>query len=493
MLDPELLAILVCPATHGPLEYDAAVGARLGKAAGQMERAIVSLRDGKFADRYDPHQVDAIATLKDAKKQIDQQKDEADQKEKDQQKDAIRQRYVKIKARQEAVNADTQRVEKARDAAGNLRRTEWPTLAKLPQTQQSLADDTAKIEDDLSTLGSIVYVWANRDLKHAMDGVHDDLAASKTAVATQAEQDRVVEELAAMIKNLEEKPDDKKFESGGGGGGKGGPPPPKMPTEIELKLLKSLQAAVNGSTLKIAADPKPDASHLAGLGRRQGELRNLLDNLLKKASDGKTALGAEPDNKDQLPEEATTDDVDQNDLESTLLGDEGAKKQDKVDKDFKLVGTRMARSRQRLAINSDPGRVTQEVQKRILADLDGLIDLAHKNGQQQQASSSSGQGQKQGQPKPGDAQANNAGKNQGGKADQPTKSGEGAVNRNSAGAGSTAHDLKDLTETASEWGGVSPRVRQAVIDSRGESIVEQYRKLIEDYYGALSNQTGKKR
>jgi hypothetical protein len=32
-----------------------------------------------------------------------------------------------------------------------------------------------------------------------------------------------------------------------------------------------------------------------------------------------------------------------------------------------------------------------------------------------------------------------------------------------------------------------------VIDSRGESIVEQYRKMIEDYYGALSNQSGKKR
>lgn len=473
----------------------AEVGARLGRAAGQMERSIVSLRAAKLGDAYDPHQVDALLALKEAKDLVDQQKKEADQKNQDQQKESIRQRYVALLEKQKAVNADTSKVEKSRDAAGNVRRTEWPMLAKLPKSQTDIAADTAKMEEDLEALESVVYIWANRDIKQAMDASANDLTQKKTGVPTQAEQERIVEELTAMIKNLEEKPPEpKKFENagGGGGGGQGQQQAPKMPTEAELKLLKSLQTAVNTSTTKIAAEPKADAARLATLGGRQGDLRNLLDNLLKKASGEKKGLEEEPENKDQLPEEAQADQQEDKDLENTLLGEDLGKKQEAVDKNFQLIGTRMARSRQRLSLNSDPGKVTQTIQKKILDDLDQLIELAQKNSQQQQASSSPKPGQQP--PKPGDnQQANNQGQNQPSQGQQGSQSQQGATNQNSAGAGSKPHDLKDITETASEWGQVTPRVRQAVIDSRGESIVEQYRKMIEDYYGALSNQSGKKR
>jgi hypothetical protein len=33
-VDPKLLEILVCPATHGPLEYDAAAGELISRKAG---------------------------------------------------------------------------------------------------------------------------------------------------------------------------------------------------------------------------------------------------------------------------------------------------------------------------------------------------------------------------------------------------------------------------------------------------------------------------
>ena len=471
----------------------AEIGALLGKAAGQMERAIVPLRDGKVSDAYDPHQVEALAALQEAKAKVDQQKQEADQKQQDQQKDAIRARYVKLRDREKALAGDTLKADQT-PAGGMAARVKGITLTKLSKDQSAVADDTAKIEPDLQTLGSIVYVWANRDIKGAMDGVTTQLAAAQSGVPTRAEQDRVVDELDAMIKNLEEKPPEQKFEQGnnGGGnqGGQGGQQKPKMPTEAELKLLKALQAAVNTSTTKQAAVPKPEAPVLTGLGGRQGELRNLLDSLLKKASDGKSGLGNEPDNKNQLPEEAAADDADQTDLENSLLGGDAGKSQDKVDQGFQLVGTRMARSRQRLALNSDPGPVTQEIQKRILTDLNQLIDLAHKNAQQQQQQSAS-KSKNQGEPKPGQQQANNQGQN---KANQQAKvNNPGQVNNNSTAAGEKAHDLKDIAEDAREWGGVTDRVRQAVIDSRDESVVEQYRKLIEDYYGALSNQGGKKR
>ncbi len=103
-------------------------------------------------------------------------------------------------------------------------------------------------------------------------------------------------------------------------------------------------------------------------------------------------LGPEPDNRDQLPEEAKKEDIEDQELEKGLLND--TLTSDEVENSIKLAGDRMARSRQRLALNNDPGQVTQEIQKRIVTDLDKMIDLA----QQQQASSQS----KPGSGKPGD-------------------------------------------------------------------------------------------
>ena len=42
MTDPKLLEILVCPASHGPLEYDAAAGELISRKAG----LAYPIRDG---------------------------------------------------------------------------------------------------------------------------------------------------------------------------------------------------------------------------------------------------------------------------------------------------------------------------------------------------------------------------------------------------------------------------------------------------------------
>ena len=62
-------------------------------------------------------------------------------------------------------------------------------------------------------------------------------------------------------------------------------------------------------------------------------------------------LRPEPDNKDQLPEEASKDDVEQQELQQALAGDQPDAEQ--ITKDILIVGDRMARSRQRLALNND--------------------------------------------------------------------------------------------------------------------------------------------
>jgi hypothetical protein len=477
----------------------AEIAAGLLKAAGKMERAIVSLRAASLTDAYPP-QVDALAALKDAKAKVDEKKQKADEQAQQAQKEALRQRYVKIKEQQDKVNAETTRLEKARDpATKELARMEALLVAKLAKDQTALAEQIAAIEEDLKKLESTVYVWANKDIQSSMGEVKDDLTASKTGVPTQAEETRISEQLAAMIDNLKEPPpDDKKFDSKGGGGqGGGGGKQKKMPTTVELQMLKSLQQAVNKSTKTIAGEKAKDQNKLLALGNRQQSLRNLLGEVVKKAGAGD--IGPAPDNKDQLPEEldpnaAAKVDPNQALIEKDLLGDDAATQ--KLQQDLKLVGTRMGRSGDRLSKNNDPGQITQAVQDRIVLDLDALIEEAKKN---QQQGGGSGQPKPGEQGKQGEAQASggqqpgNQGGNQPGQgaAKQPGQSSEGATGTNNTGV-QNPHDLKSIEGKLADWGNLTPRERQAIIDSKDETVIKQYEKLIQDYYEALSKAANKK-
>ncbi|MGB7161222.1 MAG: hypothetical protein WBD40_24395 [Tepidisphaeraceae bacterium] len=460
--------------------------AHLTRAAGKMERAIVSLRAKKLPEAYEPSQVEALAALEEAKRIVDEQKAAIDAKRDQQQKEAIRQVYVKIKEDQEKVNADTTRIDAARAQGRELPRVESVRLVALPGEQGELSKRTTALEEDLSALGSIIYIWANKDIVGSMDAVKTDLAKPETGVPTRAEQTRVVEQLDAMIKNLAIKPLERKFESRGGGGG-GGQCAPKLPTEAELRLLKDLQLAVNKSTKTIDAEKVKDQPKLLALGSRQGELRSLLDETLQKASGGEVKLGPEPDPKDQLPEEAGKELIEKQELVDDLL--QGAPDPEKIMKGTADVGSRMARSRQRLALNSDPGKVTQLIQDRIILDLDGLIEQARKQ-ECQPGPSDQQLTQKPGEKKPGardsGVQAQNTGKPG---QPKPNTGKTPAANSGAPGAAATNTDLSQvISESEKEWGRLSPRTRDAVLEGQTEQPLEKYRKVIEDYYRGVSTE-----
>ncbi len=455
----------------------------LTRAASRMERAILGLRDEKLAEAYDPAQVEALSELEQAKKIVDEQKAKTDEKINEQDKEAVRAKYAKIKEDQQKLNDETARIEKARGADAALNRADAVRLGQLPGEQSKLGDRTAAISEDLAAVGSTVYIWANKDIVESMNDVKGDLGKQLTGVPTQSEQTRIIEQLDAMIRNLAIKPKESKFaQDGGGGGGQcnGGP---QLPTEAELRLLQDLQRAVNKSTKTIDAQPNKDKPKLMALGNRQGELRNLLDETLQKASRGQMKLGPEPDNKDQLPEEAKGEDVENQELEKNLLND--VPDEEKNSKQAGLIGDRMARSRQRLGLNNDPGKVTQMIQQRIIEDMDYLIDQAR----QQQAQTRNGgppkPGQKMAQAKPNPAQAQNQGKKPG----QPKPGGKTAAAQSQApGAAATNTDLsREIRESAAEWGAVTPRLRDAVIEGANENVIEEYRKLVEEYYRSVAN------
>ncbi|MEA2710350.1 MAG: hypothetical protein QOF78_2951, partial [Phycisphaerales bacterium] len=194
----------------------------LTRAASKMERAIVGLRAKDLPGAYEPPQVDALSALLEAKRIVDEQKQKADEKQEAQQKEAVRQAYMKIKADQEKLNTETVRIDKSPKAAdGAIKREDAVRLGQLPGEQGKLSDRTQELEEALSAVGSIVYIWANKDIVTSMNGVKDDLGKPATGVPTQAEEARIVEQLDALIKNLEVKLLDRRFEQRGGGGGGG--------------------------------------------------------------------------------------------------------------------------------------------------------------------------------------------------------------------------------------------------------------------------------
>lgn len=487
--------------TIGDIPGGAEAAASLNRASTKMGYAIVSLRDKKLGEAFDPHQSEALSALEAALAKLEEQKKQAEDKQEAQRKEKLREVYVKIRDDQVKLNDQTAKLDKARTPDGALKRAERIEANKLPGDQGGLVDRIKKVGEDLAGI-SVVYQWANADIEKSMGEVKDELAKPELGVTTQAEQTRIVDQLNAMIENLKVTPpqDDKKFAdknggNNGGGQGQGGQQKTKLPGEAELRLLKDLQLAVNKNTLKLddevaknkdkgdakAADA--DTRKLASLGGRQGELRNVLDELLKK-SNGK-GLGERPDPSAKLPEEATKEEIEADELEKQLLQDKPG--EDKASKDINLIGDRMARSQSRLGDDHDPGKTTQRIQERIVLNMDELIQIAQQQQKMQMQKQKGQPKPEQGPQQPGQdqQQANNQGQNQQPKdAQNPgTQSNPNDVVRGSNENGS---NLADLKETAENWGQVSPRLKDAVVEGATEKVPEKYRSLVQDYYRSLA-------
>ncbi len=472
----------------GAIQGGGEIAESLTRAASRMERAAVLIRQSDLAGAYEPPQVDALSSLEQAKRSVDELKRKVDQQRQQQAQETIRQMYVLIRADEDQLQKDTARLDAIKARAGDeLPRADQLALNALPGRQGALADRTAKIEESLIQLGSTVYVWANKDIVSTMGEVKDALGQKVTGKSTRGEQERIVEQLDAMIASLAVKPIEQEFEQKGGGGGGGKESKQKMPSEAELRLLKQFQLAVNKGTSKQASAAEPDKDVLAGLGRRQGQLREQLGDLLTKASNGQFKLGPEPDRKTKLPEETDAGIDDGSSLDQELLG---GKPHGDADAKAGNVVDRMGRVRQRLAEGTDPGAVTQKLEDHVVRDLDALIEEARK----QQAKSSSKSNSKSGNPanggpKPGE-QANNQGPPG---TPQPAPGGDGAKSESTSagGHGDGSSQGGDIKEARASWGAPTPRLRNAIVEGADDKPLEKYKALIDDYYRTLAEQNSK--
>lgn len=462
--------------------------AELTRAAQRMSRAISYLQDAQLTDAYQPPQVEAFAALLSAKQILDKQAAAARQKVQDQQRESLRQQFVSIRSDQVKINTQTKTIDSApRNPEGQLDHQARVNLALLSDQQSALAKRTAKLDDDLVAIGSIAYTYANDQIVTQMDGVTTSLSKLDPAQKTQQHQQRIVRELDNMIKDLAIKPKQSPFSNPrNGGSGQGqGKSAPRLPPEAEIRLIQDMQRLLNDDTKDADAQAVPDKPAILDLGKRQGDLRKLLDDLLKKSSRGQTTLGPEPTNKPTLPEEVTDEDLDLQELKDAALN---AKPDSQgIQDDTATLGIRMSRARQRLALDADPGTTTQKIQDRIVIQMDALAKMA----QEQEATANPSAQPGQGQPRPAGPGQQQLGPDNSlvnGQRDTGPKGGSTpAPNDRNAGPGLTDQDISaSLNQLKDSWGKLSPRQRAAVLEGSTDQTIQKFKDYVDGYYRTLA-------
>ena len=470
----------------------------LTRAAQRMARAVSYLQDQKLTDAYQPPQVEAFAALLSVKDALDKQTAQAQQSLQNQRKETLRQQFVAIRDQQVKINEQTKAIDATpRTADGQLGHTARANVGIASDQQTELSKKVTKLNDDLTSIGSVAYVYANTDIAAKMTQAGTALGKLDPGAVTQKAQGRAVEELDDMIKNLTMRPRQSNFsnprqgqQQQAGGGQQGQPRPPRLPPEAELRLIQDMQKMLNADTKDADAAAAKDKSVVLDLGKKQADLRNLLDNLLKQASDGQASLGPEPENKASLPEEANSEDLDLQELKDAALN---AKPDAQgIQDDTSMVGIRMSRANQRLALDIDPGKTTQKIQERIVIEMDSLANMAQQQqtqaqqGQQRGQRSRPGQGQQAGQQQgnqPGNDQAN--GQRQG--ENQPSPNGRGRQSGgNTAGLQQDADINAQVAEMQQSWGKLSPRQRAAVMEGATDQTLQKFKDFVDGYYRTLS-------
>jgi len=171
-------------------------------------------------------------------------------------------------------------------------------------------------------------------------------------------------------------------------------------------------------------------------------------------------------------------DVDNKDLTNSLLHPDEKPDPNKAKQQAKEALDRMGQVQNLLQEKKDPGAVTQETERRIMMDLDVLIDFARKQQQQGSSQPQDPNDKKEQQQNRQYSQGQQPGQGQGGNV--------AAANDTLPPAGSATPDpLHDIHASGDQWGNLRPAERELINDGARERYVSSYENMINRYYQAL--------
>lgn len=268
------------------------------RAASRMQQAQADMEAGDEAQAAEQEQ-EALDDLEQAQRELARERRRAEEQLAREQLEKIASELAGMIDREQAVIAETKRLDDLRKSAGKLNRSQLKSLSELTEVQRGLREDTDRLVEKLIAAEVFAHTLrgAARNMQRAVDLLEQRDTGDSTQFSEESARRRFVDLTEALRQDRDEKGAGGKppGEAGGGEGGNDqGPPTDGIPAIAQLKMLLSLQRELLERTarlneLKAAGKPlTPDQQQeLELLALEQGELADLTRNL--------SQLAAEPD------------------------------------------------------------------------------------------------------------------------------------------------------------------------------------------------------
>jgi hypothetical protein len=290
-------------------------GQALSQAGGQMEGAGKQLENGQHGE---DEQEEALERLNEAKRELERTRKEAEEELAREQILRLADLIKPLKERQEALIAETSRLQNDVLRNGKWTRGTRASLSDNSRVQKGLGAETEDVATKRLT-GAAVFARLMRraaeamtDAGKRMDDIFEevkrpeDVDLKKLPDAELARRQQVaLRRLTQVVDALKEAAEKmqqqaKSGASGGPGGddGNSGPPGDGIPPVAQLKLLRDLQKDINERTetfKKEHPDPKnlqdKDRAELQAIRKDQQDVAELIDELTRPAGEPGAAEG----------------------------------------------------------------------------------------------------------------------------------------------------------------------------------------------------------
>ena len=266
----------------------------MGEASKSMSQAAGKLSKGQ-SGQANEDQKKALDEMKKASDELNDAIEQEEQLAQAEQLEKIDQMLQKVLERQQAVSASTSETNEKRAADSTFARGEQIKLSELSRSEGKLAEDVETVRAILTEEGkSVVFTEVLGDVRGDMQDVQKLLDAQDPGAMAQAVQKEIERTLQDMIdavrKELAER---RKKAGGGGGGGGGGGKQPLVPAIAELKMIRTMEMAINRRTTELnkqVVDNKLPADQAKAehgkLSRRQENVRKMAEQLGDKIKSG---------------------------------------------------------------------------------------------------------------------------------------------------------------------------------------------------------------
>ncbi|MDZ4683828.1 MAG: hypothetical protein SH850_01990 [Planctomycetaceae bacterium] len=277
------------------------------KAAQELRQAEAAANDADDPEQLRKHAKEAEEALKELQNEVRKDRRQAEARLVQDELERIASKIESLKTRQDGVVAETIRLEDQRRESGRFTRGQLRSLQDLAAVERELSAIAGELRDQLAT--AVVAEAALAGVVRSLDCSAERLTERQTDAVTQRLEKDAAQRLARILAAWNRKPEEADpTESQGQPPGENekpqeaGPPGEAIPLQVQLALLRELQADCLERTASLEQQRQPDGTLpvdltplATDLAVEQGELATLAQQLIELVSQSAQPAPAAPE------------------------------------------------------------------------------------------------------------------------------------------------------------------------------------------------------